>query len=482
MERIQMKIIIPKFENITVLVVGDVMLDKYWQGPAHRISPEAPVPIVHVHMSEERPGGAGNVALNLKSLGSQVILLGLIGNDQAGHSLHDSLENAGIVCHLHRAPNQPTIAKLRVLGPRQQLIRLDFEDSFSTVDKEVLINNFKFLLTKADAIIFSDYGKGTLSCIREMIELAQAKSKLIFVDPKSKDFSIYRHATIITPNLKEFQQVVGACHSEGELIDKAKMVIRQNNISALLITRGEDGMTLVCSDKEPISLRAHASEVYDVSGAGDTVISVLAASIAAGSNHQSAILLANMAAGIVVRKLGVATVSVPELRRALQRYLGGDLGILHEEELLIAVEDARAHGERIVMTNGCFDILHPGHIAYLQEAKSLGDRLIVAVNEDASVKKLKGSYRPINKLQDRMSMLTALRCVDWVVSFAEETPERLITRILPDILVKGGDYQVSEIAGSKQVIGNGGAVKILSFLPGHSTSNLINKMREEIVC
>lgn len=477
-----MTISIPKYENITILVVGDLMLDRYWHGATNRISPEAPVPVVHVRDIEERPGGAGNVALNLRGLGCRVILLGMIGNDSEGASLENCLSKAGIECHLQRVQDRPTITKLRVLGRNQQLIRLDFEENFNYIAKDSLITKYMDYLPKADAVIFSDYGKGITPVIRQMLEAATKLKKLTFVDPKNKDFDHYYSSSIITPNLKEFEEVVGPCRSETDIVTKGNSLIAEHNLDAILVTRGEEGMSLIQKQEPALHLKAHASEVYDVSGAGDTVISVLAASVASGQDFANSARLANVAAGVVVRKLGVAPISVPELRRSVQRYHGCDLGILSEEDLIIAIADAHAHGEKVVMTNGCFDILHAGHIAYLEEAKSLGDRLIVAVNDDESVHRLKGQHRPINSLHSRMVLLSALRCVDWVVSFSEDTPERLITRILPDILVKGGDYEIPQIAGSKQVLANGGEVKILTFVEGHSTTSMIERIRGEEEC
>lgn len=477
-----MTISIPKYEDITVLVVGDLMLDRYWSGGTHRISPEAPVPVVHVKSHEDRAGGAGNVALNLRGLGCRVILMGLIGQDPVGDALEHCLVKDGVECHLLRVADKPTITKLRVLGRNQQLIRLDFEDDFHSVAKDNMVAQFAQQLAHADVVIFSDYGKGITTIIHQMVMLAKAAGIKTFVDPKNRDFNYYHSSSVITPNLKEFEEVVGVCHSEEELVGRAQELVQQCALEALLVTRGEDGMTLVSQANPPVHLKAHASEVYDVSGAGDTVISVLAASIAAGETFANSAILANIAAGIVVRKLGVTPISVPELRRSVQRYHGCDLGILQEHDLIIAVADARAHGETVVMTNGCFDILHAGHIAYLEEAKSLGDRLIVAVNDDASVARLKGSDRPLNTLTSRMKLLSALRCVDWVVSFSEATPERLITEILPDILVKGGDYQIPQIAGAKQVLANGGDVKILSFVDGYSTTSIIQRIKGEAEC
>jgi D-beta-D-heptose 7-phosphate kinase/D-beta-D-heptose 1-phosphate adenosyltransferase len=475
---------VPKYDDVSILVVGDVMLDRYWFGDASRISPEAPVPIVVVDTQniDERPGGAGNVALNLRSLGCQVTLIGLIGNDSAGAALEGQLNLAGIDCYLERVPDRPTITKLRVLGRNQQLLRLDIEQKFHQISQEILLKHYQKLIADVDVVIFSDYGKGTLIAVEEMIRIAQNLGKPIFVDPKTKDFALYQGASVITPNQKEFEAVVGACQDEVDIVTRAQLLISQYHLTALLVTRGGEGMSLLQRGAAPLHLSAHNSEVYDVSGAGDTVISVLAASVAAGQDLNTAAVLANMAAGIVVRKLGASTVTISELRRALQRHHGSDLGILSENDLIVAVADARIHNEKIVMTNGCFDLLHAGHIAYLEEAKSLGDRLIVAVNSDDSVQRLKGSDRPMTSLQNRMVLLSALRFVDWVVAFTEDTPERLISQVLPDVLVKGGDYSVAEIAGGKQVLANGGKVKVLRFVEGYSTSSMIQRIKGEEIC
>lgn len=474
-----MKIEIPLFESVQVLVVGDVMLDRYWSGGTHRISPEAPVPVVSVKHMDERPGGAGNVALNLSSLGAKVSLFSLVGNDYIADILENKLREAKVECHFQRVDSLPTITKLRIIDRNQQLIRLDFEERFDHVIPDRLLTTYYQQLLHTGAVILSDYGKGSLAAIRELITAARAAGVPILVDPKSADFSIYRGATIITPNLKEFEAVVGHCRDERELITRGMALLEEQDLTALLITRSEHGMTLLQKGTAPLHLAAKAHEVYDVTGAGDTVISVLAAALAAGETLPMSAMMANTAAGIVVQKLGAATVSVPELRRALQRQYASELGVLSEDELLIAVADARAHGESIVMTNGCFDILHPGHVAYLEQAKELGKRLIVAVNDDASVARLKGPERPINNLESRMTMLAALRAVDWVVPFAEDTPARLISRVLPDILVKGGDYQPEQIASADYVLANGGEVKVLQFLSGHSTAALIKKIRDE---
>lgn len=474
-----MTLSLPNFAKVKVVVLGDVMLDRYWHGATERISPEAPVPVVHVKDMQERPGGAGNVALNLKALGCDVRLLGMVGDDSVGERLEEELRVAGVFCHFQRVPSLPTTSKLRVLGRHQQLIRLDFEQSFHGVDPTLLFEECKSQLAEADVLIVSDYGKGVLQHVQSIIELANRMQKPILVDPKGRDFSRYYGATIITPNLKEFEAVVGPSRSENAITENALALIKEHKFGAMLITRGEHGMSFIQPNEEPLHVQARAQEVYDVTGAGDTVISTLAASIAAGASYTDAVYLANAAAGISVTKLGSATVTVPELRRVLQRQENSELGVLTESELMVSVADARAHNETIVMTNGCFDILHVGHITYLQQAKALGTRLIVAVNDDESVARLKGPTRPINSLENRMSMLAALRVVDWVVPFSEDTPERLISQVLPDILVKGGDYEVDKIAGSRAVLANGGNVRILSFVDGHSTTGMLKKILSE---
>jgi D-beta-D-heptose 7-phosphate kinase/D-beta-D-heptose 1-phosphate adenosyltransferase len=476
---VYMKFEIPHFEKTRIIVVGDVMLDRYWRGDTHRISPEAPVPVVNVKQVEERPGGAGNVALNLSALGCKVTLFSLVGKDSAAQILEKKLINAGINCHLEQVLDLPTITKLRIIDKNQQLIRLDFEEKFHQVKPNQLLQNYRQALANSSAVILSDYAKGTLSIIRELITEARKAGLPVFVDPKNTDFNIYRDANVVTPNLKEFEAVVGHCRDENELVNKGLALLRSKNFAALLITRGEQGLTLLQEGKDPLHLPTRAREVYDVTGAGDTVISVFTAAVAAGEDFATAAMLANTAAGIVVSKLGAATVSIPELRRALQRQHASEFGVLTEEELVIAVADAKAHDETIVMTNGCFDILHPGHVAYLEEAKELGKRLIVAINDDASVARLKGKDRPINSLEHRMSVVSALRAVDWVVPFSEDTPARLINRILPDILVKGGDYKPEEIAGAEYVLANGGEVKVLKFVPGYSTASIIKKVQRE---
>ena len=472
------QITIPDFSRAHVLVAGDVMLDRYWHGGTSRISPEAPVPVVRVEEVEERPGGAGNVALNIAALGATATLTGLTGNDEPADSLQQRLASAGVRCELSHLPGFPTITKLRVISRQQQLIRLDFEDDFTTADTGAMLESYLHRLADADVVLLSDYAKGALQPPAPYIEAARREGKSVLIDPKSRDFSIYRGASLITPNLSEFEAVVGHCRHEEELVEKGIGLIRDLELEALLVTRGEHGMTLLRADHTEFHLPTRAREVFDVTGAGDTVISVLATALGAGESLETATTLANLAAGIVVGKLGTAAISVPELRQALRedQECGG---VMSEEQLILAVQDARAQGERIVMTNGCFDILHAGHVSYLEQARQLGDRLIVAVNNDASVTRLKGEGRPINPLERRMAVLAGLQSVDWVVPFSEPTPERLICHVLPDYLVKGGDYRPEQIAGYECVTANGGQVKVLNFEAGVSTSEIISTIRRE---
>ncbi len=470
---------LPDFEAARVIVYGDLMLDRYWYGSTSRISPEAPVPVVNVKKIESKPGGAANVALNIAALGGKISLFGLVGDDAESVELKEKLNQHSIDCQFLALSDYSTITKLRVLGQNQQLIRMDFEKVFDQVDDAELIDTFRQQLNASHIVVLSDYAKGTLQHIKYLIELAREQGVPVVVDPKSKDFSCYAGAMLVTPNLKEFKAVVGEFANDDELAQKAFSLMARHQIEALLITRGKDGMTLVHQTLGAKHYLARSKEVYDVTGAGDTVIAVIAAALAAGHDIENAVNLGNIAAGIVVGKLGAEVVSVSELRRALQRKNNSHFGVMSEKELLLAVADAKAHAETIVMTNGCFDILHAGHVQYLEQAKKLGKRLIVAINDDDSVRRLKGHQRPINPLEQRMDVIAGLRAVDWVVAFSEDTPARLIKVVNPDVLVKGGDYRPEEIAGADSVIANGGQVKIISLREGCSTSSLVEKIKEE---
>lgn len=474
-----MKVTLPEFKHAGVLVVGDVMLDRYWHGSADRISPEAPVPVVKVNMVEERPGGAANVAMNIASLGASSRLVGLTGIDDAAKALSEKLNEVSVRCDFVALPTHPTITKLRVLSRNQQLIRLDFEEGFQNIDAQPLLERIEQALPHIGALVLSDYAKGALSQVQKMIALANSKGVPVLIDPKGNDFERYRGATLLTPNMTEFEAIVGRCKNNQEVEEKGMQLVESLDLTGLLITRSEQGMSLLQRGQQPLHLPTQAQEVYDVTGAGDTVIGVLAASLAAGKPLYEACALANVAAGVVVGKLGTSTVSPIELENAIRGRTETGFGVMSEEKLKQAVENARQRGERIVMTNGCFDILHAGHVSYLANARKLGDRLIVAVNSDASTQRLKGETRPVNPLEQRMAVLGALGAVDWVVPFEEDTPQRLIANILPDVLVKGGDYRAEDIAGSKEVWAAGGEVKVLNFEDGISTSNIIKTIMKK---
>jgi D-beta-D-heptose 7-phosphate kinase/D-beta-D-heptose 1-phosphate adenosyltransferase len=466
---------IPDFSKTRVVVAGDVMLDQYLFGATSRISPEAPVPVVHVQQTDDRPGGAANVAVNLASLGVKTRLIGAVGNDAAASTLETLLQGQGIDCDFARVSDRPTITKTRVQSRGQQLIRLDQENAAELMDS-ALADALGEAAAGAGAVVLSDYGKGALTDVRRMIELCREAQVPVLVDPKGRDFAKYRGATLLTPNQGEFETVAGPCSSDAELVARGWQMVEELELTALLVTRSEKGMMLLEAGNEPLFLSTQAREVYDVTGAGDTVIATLAGALASGQSFAAASALANIAAGLVVRKIGVATVTPGEIQVALHQRGQGGRGLVSRDELLVHVGEARARKERIVMTNGCFDILHAGHVAYLEEAKSLGDRLIVAVNDDDSVRRLKGESRPINALEDRMLVLAGLAAVDWVVPFTEDTPAALITAVLPDVLVKGGDYQPEQIAGGKEVLEHGGEVRVLTFRDGHSTSRIIDKL------
>tara|TARA_R110002126_G_scaffold687_3_gene4275 strand:- start:4729 stop:6162 length:1434 start_codon:yes stop_codon:yes gene_type:complete len=472
-----MENIIPNYNDVNILVIGDVMLDRYWYGATDRISPESPVPVVKVNNNEDRPGGAANVAMNISSLGGNSHLVGIVGNDEPAQALRSALGVLNVHCDFVIA-NVPTITKLRVLSRGQQLIRLDFEEQMHHIDVGTILSLVKTALTDKKAVILSDYAKGTLEHSQAFIQEAIKLNIPVFVDPKGADFERYRGATLLTPNMLEFKAVVGEIKTDKELVEKGQALIQQFDFEALLVTRSEHGMSLLRRNIEPLHLPILAKDVFDVTGAGDTVISVLAASVASGKTLEEACFLANTAAGIVVGKLGTSSVSAIELAKVIDNQAENDYGVLTEHELLKNIQLSKAKGEKIVMTNGCFDILHAGHVSYLKKAAKLGDRLIVAVNTNESVQRLKGVGRPINSVDRRMAVLSGLGAVDWVVAFEDDTPQSLISKILPDVLVKGGDYTVNQIAGADDVMLNGGEVTVLNYEEGCSTTSIINNINK----
>jgi len=463
------------FSKTKIFVIGDVMLDRYLFGMTNRVSPEAPVPIVSINETDERPGGAANVALNLSKIGVQTSLFGVIGYDAEGEQLEALLAAENIKCNLKKIKDLNTTTKTRIQSRGQQLIRFDKD---SSIEKK---QSFKIDINKnlsgIDAIIISDYAKGVTSGIADIIKICHDKDILMLVDPKGSDFGKYAGVDILTPNQTEFETIVGKCDSDKMMVDRALMLIGELNLKALLITRSDKGMLLVNNDGEHNFLATKARDVFDVTGAGDTVIAIFAAALAAGVSILDAAKLANLGAGLVVGKIGTAYISKVELQNQISKSSKDDQGIQSFSKLEHLVDISRRNSEKIVMTNGCFDILHAGHIAYLEEAKALGGKLIVAINDDDSVRRLKGLKRPINSLNDRMLVLSGLASVDWVISFSEDTPINLVKSIKPDVLVKGGDYKLADVVGGKEVIQDGGEVRILSLIKGFSTSSIIEKLQ-----
>lgn len=476
--------LLQQLSNASVLVVGDVMLDRYFNGDSQRISPEAPVPVVKVSKIEDKAGGAANVARNIAHLDGKVGLLGIIGHDSTGDSLLQLLKSEHIESQLVRQNHRPTIAKMRVVSRQQQIVRLDQEETFSLDDATLLAEKFRAVLPLYDVIVFSDYAKGSLHHVQSMIQDAKAAGKTVLVDPKQADLTVYAGADIITPNLAEFRLAGGKTGSELEMLDSARAFMQKAKLGAILLTRSEQGMSLITAT-EHHHFPAQVLEVSDVTGAGDTVIATLAVMLSTGFALPEATELANLAAGIVVGKVGAATVTPEELAVKLNKHLfrQGEYYQTPYNKVLQHIEFAKKAGERIVFTNGCFDILHAGHVRYLAQAKALGDRLVVGLNADASVARLKGPQRPINGLDDRATVLSSLASVDWVIPFGEEaseqdTPLALIQQVKPDVLVKGGDYSIETIVGADFVLENGGEVQVLTFVDGRSTSKVIRKIQD----
>lgn len=461
--------------NVQVLVVGDVMLDRYWHADANRISPEAPVPVARINDTHDRAGGAANVAQNISALGSTVTLLGVIGEDQEGVVLQRLLDEENIQSQLISHASVRTTSKIRIVSRNQQLIRLDFDDN-AHVSTPNIEQSFSSLVGDCSIVILSDYGKGVLDNAQAIIQQAVKQGKRVIVDPKGDDFSKYKDASVITPNFSEFCDVVGECETEQVIHQKAQALCEQNNFEALLITRSEKGMTLIMHDGSVTNFAAQMREVYDVTGAGDTVISAFAMSLASDQDFKQAAHVANVAASIVVGKFGAATLSAEELAHGMLSYESPNSKLVSRDFLAKRILDAHAKKQTVVFTNGCFDVLHKGHAHLLREASALGDMVVLALNSDQSVQRLKGEGRPINNLQDRAEMLSYFASVDWIVGFDEDTPEELIKLLSPDVLVKGGDYTPDQVVGGEFVKQNGGEIVIIPFVDGYSTSNIISSI------
>ena len=466
-----------------VLVIGDVMCDIYLWGTVSRISPEAPVPVFESMERHPALGGAANVAANLRELGCEVSLLSVIGADAAGQEIRTLLDKLGIgATWLVEDPSRPTTEKTRLMAHQQQMMRLDREHRLP-LDKAMtkrVCEHAQALLPYVDGVVCSDYRKGmcTPDVLDPIFEQARKAGLPIIVDPKARDFSLYRGATVVKPNLMEVEQASGmGLEDEADIEEAAALLCRQSQAEALLVTRGKDGMSLFQPQQAPLHIPANARDVFDVTGAGDTAVAAFSMAVLSGLSFADAALLANTAAGIVVGKVGTGAVSPIELRAALQQQESTESRkVLEREGLVRVVQQRRQQGKRIVFTNGCFDLLHVGHMRYLQQARSFGDLLVVALNDDASVLRLKGEQRPLIPQAERASVLAALACVDYVTVFSEDTPLELIRLLCPDVLVKGGDYVPETVVGRDEVESYGGSVKIVPYVEGVSTTHIIDSV------
>jgi D-beta-D-heptose 7-phosphate kinase/D-beta-D-heptose 1-phosphate adenosyltransferase len=472
----------------TVLCVGDLMLDDFVYGEVSRISPEAPAPVLAVTRSEVIVGGAGNVARNIAALGARCIFIGVVGDDDAGRMLAARLDAEPLIeSHLIVAPTRMTTRKVRFVSEHHSthLLRADWELA-TPVDGEVekaVIAQALAALPRVSSVVLSDYAKGLLTprIVRALIEAASKLGKPVIVDPKGKDFSPYQGATLITPNRQELAEVTRhAVVSEADIAAAAAELNRTVGSRAVLVTRSEAGMSLVPANGEPVHVAAYPVRVRDVSGAGDTVVAVLAAMLAADTGFEPAMRAANAAAAVVVGKRGTATVSITELRHRIlpaaslapEDKIVFDWAVLDER-----LAEWRRSGLRIGFTNGCFDLLHPGHIKLLAQTRAACDRLIVGLNSDASVKRLKGDGRPMQEVHARAEVLAALEAVDLVVVFEQDTPLELLRRVRPKVLAKGGDYSHDQVVGHELVESDGGEVILIDLVPGFSTTEIVRKSR-----
>jgi D-beta-D-heptose 7-phosphate kinase/D-beta-D-heptose 1-phosphate adenosyltransferase len=474
------------FSGVRVLCVGDLILDRFIYGDVERISPEAPVPVLRLRETRTMLGGAGNVANNIASLGGEAMLLGLIADDEAGARLTRQVAETPRITPLFvKSRLRPTIAKTRYIAAGQQVVRADEESSLHVQPEEEaeLLAALEQAIDSAKAVILSDYGKGVLSAavIERAISLARARGVAVHVDPKNEDFSTYRGATCITPNLRELAAAARrSVATEAEVIAACRAVMAQAESDAILATRSEKGMLLVQANGEVHSVPSRAREVFDVSGAGDTVIATLALAHASGLTLAQAMRVSNAAAGVVVSKSGTATVEPAELMHELDDEVEKSRrnAMRTDTEARALVERWKQQGLKVGFTNGCFDIIHAGHVSLLAAARARCDRLVVALNTDASVQRLKGPTRPITRLEHRSTVMAAIKYVDCVTSFDEDTPVALITQLLPDVLFKGADYREDEVVGGDVVIAAGGRVVLLDLVAGQSTTGIVGRIKE----
>jgi D-beta-D-heptose 7-phosphate kinase / D-beta-D-heptose 1-phosphate adenosyltransferase len=479
-----MPIDISKFDTCNLLVVGDLMLDEYLWGEVDRISPEAPVQVVSIKNEDYAMGGAGNVVNNIVALGAKVTAAGVIGTGRNGQILLDKFKDLGVdTAGIVQEPGMPTTQKTRIIASHQHVLRIDRETdktiSDSTIDKITRFIEDK--IVDVDVVLISDYGKGliTKTLLSRLISAAQKHKKITIADPKGLDFSKYSGVSLLTPNKKEAALASGVdIVNESSLEIAANKILQNIHLDKLLITCGKDGMVLFEKNRSPYRVRAEARQVFDVSGAGDTVLSVFGLAIASGASFKNSMSIANTAAGIVVGKVGTATLSRQELATALTPYQDSLLSKQKEiSELPALIEELKKKAKRIVLTNGCFDLLHAGHILLFSASKELGDILIVGIDDDDSVKKLKGSGRPVIGVKERVRILCALDSVDYVIVFSSRELKKLIEIIQPDVLTKGTNYTSEEVFGRERVEQLGGRVVLIPVSENISSTRIINDIK-----
>jgi D-beta-D-heptose 7-phosphate kinase / D-beta-D-heptose 1-phosphate adenosyltransferase len=484
MQHPEMFDLLNRFHKARILVLGDVMLDRFVYGTVERISPEAPIPVLSIESRVNMPGGAANVARNIAAMGAHVTLLGVVGNDLPAEDLRAQLVcSPTIDARLVSDSSRPTSVKTRYVANGQQLMRADQETRLPISDdvQRSLLQDFTTVLGDSDVVVLSDYAKGVLSNVvaRTAIDSARRTGKTVIVDPKSDDFGKYAGADVITPNRRELQVACGRdCTSQESLVISARHLLDQGICGTLVVTLSKDGILVINRAGSAIHLSTAARQVFDVSGAGDTVVAVMALGLASGGQISQAAQLANIAAGIVVGKQGTAAVTPGEMMAHFVPYAGhaDPQKLFSLENILPMVQGWRLQGQQIAFTNGCFDLLHPGHISLLDQARCCADRLIVGLNADSSIRRLKGAGRPVQSEVARATVLGALKSVDAVVIFSEDTPIQLIEALEPDVLVKGADYTVDLVVGADLVLGRGGRVVIAQLLPGHSTTETVKRV------
>jgi D-beta-D-heptose 7-phosphate kinase/D-beta-D-heptose 1-phosphate adenosyltransferase len=467
-----------------ILIVGDIILDRYQHGSTSRISPEAPIVVLAAAREERLLGGCGNVAANLAALGADVRCVAVVGQDEGAARVRELLAESGVnPGDVVTDPNRPTITKTRLVAHNQQLLRIDEErtEPLDESAERAVLERLEPVIAESDVIVISDYGKGTLTD-RVLDRLCRGEGRpRVLVDPKGKDYTRYRGAHMLTPNRMEAEVASGVSLDGPDGIREAALALcRMVDLEAAVITLGAKGMYCATADgQHEWSIPALARSVYDVTGAGDTVISVLAFALANGADIEAAMRLATAAAGVVVQRFGVYAVTPSEIERALSDTLQTNAKVVDREELLDRVAAERHNGRKIVFTNGCFDVLHMGHLEYLQEARGLGDVLVVGINDDASTRRLKGDTRPVNRQEDRAALLAGFECVSFVTTFSEDTPLDLIEAVSPDVLVKGADWKDKGVVGSEWVESHGGRVVLARVKEGYSTTNTLKRAGPE---